>query len=207
MKHPLFLPTLLVIGVIIGLSGGIPEWLTQGNLTFLLLAALVFQVGFGIGCRPDARLMLNSLRPKLAVFPLFTITGSLAFSGLAFFLLPQMAFSDVLAVGSGFGYYSLSSVLIQDMKAASAGTEAATVLATTALLSNILREVVALLLCGAMARRGKTYAAISVAGINSMDVCLPLISIGQKDNSLIPAALFHGLVLEISVPLLIGLFC
>ena len=68
---------------------------------------------------------------------------------MAFFLLPQMAFSDVLAVGSGFGYYSLSSVLIQDMKAASAGTEAATVLATTALLSNILREVAALLLCGA----------------------------------------------------------
>ena len=49
---------------------------------------------------------------------------------------------------------------------------------------------------------------ISVAGINSMDVCLPMIvRSSYKGEELIPIAILHGIALEVSVPFLINVFC
>jgi len=50
------------------------------------------------------------------------------------------------------------------------------------------------------------FAPVSVAGINSMDVCLPVIS-RYSGKNIVPVAIIHGIILEISVPLLISLFC
>ena len=49
------------------------------------------------------------------------------------------------------------------------------------------------------------FAPVSVAGINSMDVCLPVIS-RYSGKNIVPVAIIHGIILEISVPLLISLF-
>lgn len=46
------------------------------------------------------------------------------------------------------------------------------------------------------------FAPVSVAGINSMDVCLPVIS-RYSGKNIVPVAIIHGIILEISVPLLI----
>ena len=124
-------------------------------------------------------------------------------SGLAVFLLRDLRLMDCLAVGSGFGYYSLSSVLITNLKGGAADAAA---LATVALLANIMRELVALFGIPLFARLGGRLAPISVAGINSMDVCLPMI-VRSSGSELIPLAVLHGLALELSVPLLVGLFC
>ncbi len=53
------------------------------------------------------------------------------------------------------------------------GSYAATQLASLSLVINLIRELVSLLLCAPLSRRGKSFAAISLAGINSMDVCHP----------------------------------
>ena len=139
----------------------------------------------------------------MLLLPLFTIAGTLLFSGLAVFLLRDLRLMDCLAVGSGFGYYSLSSVLITNLKGGAADAAA---LATVALLANIMRELVALFGIPLFARLGGRLAPISVAGINSMDVCLPMI-VRSSGSELIPLAVLHGLALELSVPLLVGLFC
>lgn len=75
-----------------------------------------------------------------------------------------------------------------------------------ALLANIMRELIALFGIPLFARLGGRLAPISVAGINSMDVCLPMI-VRSSGSELIPLAVLHGLALELSVPLLVGLFC
>lgn len=114
-----------------------------------------------------------------------------------------------MAIGSGFGYYTLSSVLIGQFKEASVGSDAAASIAAMALMANVVRELFALLSCRFLSARGYGEAAISVAGINSMDVCLPMI-VGSETPSnvrLVSAALFHGIILEVSVPILISIFC
>ena len=59
-----------------------------------------------------------------------------------------------------------------------------------------------------LARWGGRLVPISVAGINSMDVCLPMIvRSSYKGEELIPIAILHGIALEVSVPFLINVFC
>ena len=99
------------------------------------------------------------------------------------------ALPTVSPSAAGFGYYSLSSVLIADMKGAAPD---AAELATIALLANIIREMSALFGASLFARWGGRYAPISVAGINSMDVCLPTIVREAHDKDVVPLAVTHG---------------
>lgn len=141
--------------------------------------------------------------------PFITIlyhSGYFTFSAMASILLKTWNVYDCMAVGSGFAYYSLSSLLIVQFKEASAGIEIATQLGTIALLANIIREMMALFGAPVYASLFGKFAPVSVAGINSMDVCLPVIS-RYSGKNIIPIAIIHGIVLEICVPLLISLFC
>ena len=52
----------------------------------------------------------------MLLVPVATITGTLLFSAFASLLLTQWSVFDCMAVGSGFAYYSLSSILITQFK-------------------------------------------------------------------------------------------
>ncbi len=208
MKHLLF-PMVVVIGVLVGWLGLMPDFVMQLSLPQILLYLLVIQVGLGLGMRPDLEDIASSFRFRLLLLPLCTIVGTLVFTFLATLIFREDSSSDLMAIGSGFGYYTLSSVLIAQFKEAQVGPEAAASIAAIALLANVVREMLALLSCQFLSRKGHGVTAISVAGINSMDVCLPMIvgSDRSSDIQLVSFALLHGLVLEVSVPILISLFC
>ncbi len=208
MKHLLF-PLMVFAGIFVGWCGLMPDVVSDSSLPQLCLYALIIQVGLGLGMRPDLKSILKSFRPRLLLLPACTIFGTLAFTYIATIIFADTSSADVMAIGSGFGYYTLSSVLIAQFKEASVGAEAAASVAAIALLANVVREMIALLTCQYLSRRGRGEAAISVAGINSMDVCLPMIVGTEKssDAQLVSAALVHGLILEISVPILISIFC
>lgn len=203
MKENLLIFACLALGLAAGMTGTAPAALAHPGLPLVLLSGLVFLVGITLGGNREVFASLRGFRWRMLLLPLFTIAGTLLFSGLAVFLLHDLRLTDCLAVGSGFGYYSLSSVLITNLKGGAADAAA---LATVALLANIVRELVALFGIPLFARLGGRLAPISVAGINSMDVCLPMI-VRSSGSELIPLAVLHGLALELSVPLLIGLFC
>lgn len=205
MKHFLY-PLIMIMGILIAFTVSVPNGISNGNLTHYFLYLLIIQVGLGIGMRDDLKSMFKDINPRMLTLPAFTITGTLVFTLLGAAVIRSQSVSDTLAIGSGFGYYSLSSVLIAQFKAASISTNAAAISAI-ALLANVIREMVALLSCQFLAKRGMGYAAISVAGINSMDVCLPMFMQNGNDKQLISIAIFHGIALEFSVPLLISLFC
>lgn len=203
----LFLPTMLITGIILGFATTVPEWITHSRLSSILLALLVFQVGLGLGSRRDFTTILRTINFKTLLLPGFTIAGTIAFTSLGYLLITQMELKDCLAVGSGFGYYSLSSMLILQLKTPCIGMEAATLMASTALLTNIIRELAALLFCTYVSKSGRGIAAITLSGINSMDVCLPSILADTNHKNLMPMAIIHGIALELSVPLLMSLFC
>ncbi len=206
MKH-LVLPLVMVVGIIFGWAVGMPSFFGDVDLAHILLYILIIQVGLGIGMRPDLSMLFRNFNFRMLLLPAFTIVGTLAFTLLAGLIFVSDDIKDILAIGSGFGYYSLSSVLIAQFKSVTSGAEAASVVAAIALLANVVRELVALVSCKFLSSKGYGYAAISIAGINSMDVCLPMIVSGNNDRNLISAALFHGIMIEVSVPFLIALFC
>lgn len=202
MKANLLIFACFAAGIVLGLSGSEPQWLHRPNLSVMLLSVLITQVGLGLGANDNLKQIIRSIRPQMLLLPLFTILGSLLFAACATLLPGGRPLSECLAVGSGFGYYSLSSVMI-----ANVGAEGSAELATVALLANVAREMCVLFCLPLFARWCGGIAPISAAGITSMDVCLPgIVRYSGGSSQLVPLAVLHGLALEISVPFLITFF-
>ena len=137
MKNNLIVLAIFGIGCLVG-AGFQPE-ADMHNWSLCILYALMLQVGIGIGSNRGLQQELKKLSPKMLLVPAATIIGTLAFSAAASLLLSQWSVFDCMAVGSGFAYYSLSSILITQFKEPSIGLQLATELGTIALLSNIIR--------------------------------------------------------------------
>ena len=127
-----------------------------------------------------------------------TILGTLSAAAAISLLFPHRSAADCMAVGAGFGYYSLSSIFITEYK----GPE----LGTIALLSNIMREIITLLCAPLLVRWFGNLAPISAGGATTMDTTLPIITryAGQK---FVVVSIFHGFVVDFSVPFLVTFFC
>ncbi|WP_405370598.1 lysine exporter LysO family protein [Phocaeicola sp.] len=206
MKGSLLVLVFFLIGCLLGIADMLPLDKLQGNLTLYILYALMLQVGISIGCSKNLKSIVSQLRPKFLLIPLATILGTLLFSALASLLLSQWSVFDCMAVGSGFAYYSLSSILITQFKEASLGLQLATELGTIALLSNIFREMMALLGTPLLCKYFGKLAPISAAGVNSMDVVLPMIT-RYSGSDMLPVAILHGLLIDMSVPFFVSFFC
>lgn len=198
MKGSLVTVGFFVVGVCLGRLDVMPEWLVEGKVTFAALCCLLFCVGMSIGSNENVVSEFRSLNPRLALLPFATMLGCFAGSWVAWLLLPYRQPTDCLAVGSGFAYYSLSSIFITQYR----GVE----LGTVALLSNIFREMMTLLLAPLIAKVFGPLAPISAGGATTMDTTLPIISqtCGQQ---YVVVSLFHGFVVDFSVPFLVTFWC
>ena len=176
------------------------------DLSMYVLYALMFQVGIGIGSNKKLKELVKSLRPKMLLVPMATIVGTLLFSAFASLLLSQWSVFDCMAVGSGFAYYSLSSILITQIKEPSIGLQLATELGTIALLANISREILTLLAAPLLVRWFGNLAPISAGGATTMDTTLPIIT-RTAGQQFVVVSIFHGFVVDFSVPFLVTLFC
>ena len=206
MKSSLIVLCFFIAGCLLGMTDLFPSDWNKSNLPMYVLYALMLQVGLSIGSSKNLKYILKEIRLKYLLIPLATISGTLLFSAFASLLLAQWSTFECMAVGSGFAYYSLSSILITQLKEASLGIQLATELGTIALLSNIFREMMALLGTPLLVRYFGKLAPISAAGVNSMDVVLPLIT-RYSGKDMLPVAIFHGILIDMPVPFFVSFFC
>ena len=198
MKGSLIIVGFFVLGAICGVCHLLPFDIAETNISYYALCALMFSVGLSVGNDPQTLKNFRSLNPRLIFLPIMTILGTLAGSAAVSLILTHRSITDCLAVGSGFGYYSLSSIFITEYKGAELGT--------IALLANIFREMMALLGTPLIKKYFGKLAPISAAGVNSMDVLLPSIS-RYSGKEMIPIAILHGILIDISVPVFVSFFC
>lgn len=206
MKGSLIVVAFFVLGVLAGRSGGMPEWMLSSGTSFVALCALLLCVGISIGLNPDMKSDIKSLNPRIALLPVATILGSWMGAMAAFFLmnndvcsvLHHRQLTDCLAVDSGFAYYSLSSIFITEYRGAELGT--------IALLANIIREMITLLLTPLLAKWFGPLAPISSGGATTMDTTLPIITqtVGQRYVAL---SIYHGFVTDFIVPFVVTMWC
>lgn len=204
MKNSIIVFLFFCAGCLLGFSGEIK--LDAHHISLYILYALMLQVGISIGSNKNLKQIVRQIRLKMLVIPLATIIGTLLFSALASLFLSRWSVFECMAVGSGFAYYSLSSILITQFKEPSIGLQLATELGTIALLSNIIREMMALLGSPLIEKYFGKLAPISAAGVNSMDVVLPAIT-RYSGKEMIPVAILHGILIDFSVPLFVSFFC
>ena len=198
MKGSLIIVGFFVLGALCGVYHLIPYDFTQSKLSFYALCALMFSVGVSVGNDPQTLRNFRSLNPRLIFLPVMTILGTLAGCAVVSLFLSHRSVTDCMAVGAGFGYYSLSSIFITEYK----GPE----LGTIALLSNITRENITLLFAPLLVRWFGNLAPISAGGATTMDTTLPIIT-RYSGQSFVVVSIFHGFVVDFSVPFLVTLFC
>lgn len=206
MRNSVFVLLILTLGVILGFSFNVPEGLLDRSLSTYILYALMLQVGISLGSSDSLKKLIRNFDVRLLLIPLSTSVGTLVFSAAASLILTRWSAADCMAVGSGFAYYSLSSLLITQLKTASVGVQIASELGTIALLTNIFRELLSLIGAPWFRKYFGSLAPVSAAGVNSMDVVLPTITrFSGKD--MIPVAILHGILLDMSVPFFVTWFC
>ena len=198
MKGSLVIVGFFIAGIVVGLFHLMPQTADLGTISYVTLCVLIFLVGFMIGNDSSITRKFRSLNRLYMLLPLMTIVGTLASCAIISLMLPQRSLTDCLAVGSGMGYYSLSSVLITQYRGADLGTVAP--------LANIVREVITLLGAPLMVRWFGPLAPISVGGATTMDTTLPILTRACGKDFVI-VSIFHGFIVDFSVPLLVTLFC
>lgn len=201
-EQPGFGLTLKLLGaVMLGIALGfviVPESLlpTLNSLTTWILGLLLLGIGLDLGSSSRAFAQLKDLGGRIVLVPLGVIAGSIA-GALALVLVWRvMAWTDAAAVASGFGWYSLSSVLIAPSNPA---------LGAMAFMANVFRELIAIIFTPLVARWLGPVPSLGAAGATAMDVLLPVIAKGTG-RDYVPLAFFSGAVLSLSVPVFVNLF-
>lgn len=198
MKSTILIVGVFILGTILGVSDILPEEFTSGGFEEYALYALMFLVGMGIGCDRELKNIFKSFSPKILLIPTATIIGTLSFSAIAAIFLKQWDVAECLAVGCGFGYYSLSSILITQLKEAELGIALATELGTIALIANIMREIITLI--------GTPLLVKYFGGATTEDTTFPIImQYSGKDYMVF--AIIHGILIDFTVPVFVSFFC
>ncbi len=183
-------------GVICGFYSLVPSAMNNSLFSLYALNLLLFLVGIGIGGNNTAWEMIKKINVKILLVPLSVVLGTLLGSSLLSLWLKGITLRESLAVVSGFGYYSLSSIVITRIEGETLGV--------LALLSNIFREISTLLMTPLLVRYFGRLAPIASGGATSMDTTLPvIIEFTGKEYGII--SIFSGIVLTLTAPFLITL--
>ncbi len=198
MKESLIVLLFFGAGVLAGVLGDFPAAFVEivheasNYAVYAMLAAVGMTLGFDV----RAWRILRDLKGWVALVPLMIAVGTFL-GGTAAWAVLDMSFRDVMAVSAGFGYYSLSSMLINQLADVSLGS--------MALIANMVRELVTLLFAPLIARVFGGLGPLSAAGAAS-DTCLPAIirTSGERNTIL---GIFSGMVLTVAVPFFVtGIF-
>ena len=194
MKDTLILLGFFAAGILAGVYGLIPGVYITPSLEMGTLYVLIFLVGVGMGS--DTKFLKNILHlgPGDLIVPVSVITGSIFGAVLVSLLLPDVDAVGGAAVGAGFGYYSLSGVMISQLR----GDE----LGTIALVSNIIREVTTILGAPILVRFFGPLGPIACGGATTMDTTLPII-IRYAGKEFAMASVINGILLTCLVPVLV----
>lgn len=183
----------LFAGFMVGLSQWPPlHFVSQGSQYILIL--LLFLIGLQLrNSGITLRTILFNRRGLLiaSIVCLSTLMG-----GIVTALLLGMPLKMGLALSSGYGWYSLSGILM---------TEAfGPVIGSTAFFNDMMRELLAIMLIPVFMRRYRSVS-LGLCGATSMDFTLPIL---QRSGGveIAPAAIVHGFVLSLLAPILIAFF-
>ncbi|GET22812.1 lysine exporter LysO family protein [Prolixibacter denitrificans] len=194
MKGSLIILSFFALGLILGVTNSLPEFLLKTDFSMYALYILMFLVGIGIGADRKSWKVIQTINVKIFLVPLGVMVGTAIGVTIVSLFLPNLTIREAMAVGAGYGYYSLSSIFITQMHGETLGV--------MALLSNIIREVATLLLTPLFVKYFGKLAGIMSGGATAMDTTLPIITrYSGKDYAII--SLFSGIVLTILVPVII----
>lgn len=187
----------IIISIFIGIFCGLllkSSFLLNSVDIFIKLGLclLLFFVGIDIGNYKNLAKSLRKIKKKVIFLPIITILGSI-FGGFITASFLSLSFPETIAISSGMGWYSFSAIELAKIDAN---------LGAIAFLSNVFRELLAILLIPFIAKYLDGYEAISCAGAPAMDSLLPFINRNTPANMAI-VSFYSGLIITLVIPILL----
>ncbi|WP_201589999.1 lysine exporter LysO family protein [Psychrobacter fozii] len=184
----------VLIGMVIGYF--LPaNYMPPENTMTVMLMILILLVGIGLkGSGITLKeVLLNKRGVEMSVvFTIAVLAGGLIFA----LMFSDVSWTKGLALSSGFGWYSLSAIVMTDAYGAVWGS--------VALFNDLVREFFALIFIPVFMRKYPS-AAVGLGGATSLDFTLPII---QQSGGLkvVPLAISFGFIINIVSPVLMVLF-
>ncbi len=196
MKGTLIIVSIFISGVLIAYHITIPQWMFSSELQTTILLSLLCLVGIGIGMEDGATQLFKGISYATIALPFIVILGSLLGGYLAAFVTTAVTTKESVAIASGMGYYSLSSIILSKLSNEQIGT--------MALIANLVREISTILFFPLIVRYFGNYGGVASGGATSMDTTLPLI-VKHSGKEMAITAIYTGLVITVCVPMIISL--
>lgn len=191
-----------IAGIVLGILTPAARWTEAWPMAVWALYLLMLAVGITIGS--DTATLRSVVRQpaRSLLVPLATLLGSWAGVTVVWGVLQlaggsPMLWSDAMAVGSGQGYYSLSGVLLGELRGPEIGT--------IGLLANVTREMLTVVGAGWMVRHFSPLGPICSGGATTVDVSLPGI-LRYCGPQYLALAILQGVIADLSVPLMVPFF-
>lgn len=183
----------VVLGFLLGLTGlGFLQHATEASeYTLIFLLFLI-----GIQLRNNGMTLKQIVLNRRGMIVAVVVVGSSLIGGVINAFILDLPLKTGLAMASGFGWYSLSGILMTE----SFGP----VIGSAAFFNDLGRELIAIMLIPGLVRKSRS-TALGLCGATSMDFTLPVL---QRSGGLelVPAAIVHGFILSLLVPILMALF-
>lgn len=193
MLDSLLMSSMVLLGFILGFFSKGHFSIPLNSSTYVLIA-LIFLIGIqlrnnGIGLR---EVLFN----KRGIYTAIIVTFSALLGGLLAAAWLNMPLSQGLAIASGIGWYSLSSVMINDAWGP--------VLGSIAFFNDLTREILSLFLVPFFMQNHRS-TAVGITGATALDCTLPVI---QRSGGMqvVPLAISYGFIINILVPILLVFF-
>jgi uncharacterized membrane protein YbjE (DUF340 family) len=189
LRDSLFVLTPFLAGMAAARAGlRPPPGLFEAALS-LLVALAGFEIGLGVNRAPAAS--ARAAFAGLLLAPVTLVSGAAAAAALSPLLYVPPCVSA--AIGAASGWYSLAVPVV---------AAHAPPYATLALLANMAREQLHLVLYPLLARRGLRLEAIALGGATTMDAGLPVVMAAGGPEAAV-AAMSHGAALTLALPLVL----
>lgn len=183
----------IVLGLIVGLFANqyinIPESLGEIALVMLLICVGLQLRAGGIKLKS---VLFNRYGLIMSLF--FIITSFIG--GIIAALIVKMPVVHGLAISSGFGWYSLSSIILQDAHGP--------ILGSIAFFNDLFREIFAFMIIPLIMAR-YPISAVGSGGATSLDFVLPVIQ-RTGGAQVVPIAISFGFITNLLAPIFLVFF-
>lgn len=177
-------------------AGRMEEFEAAAGLGIKLgLCLLLIFVGLDLGL--DGTVIANFRRVGLRIlaFPAAVILGTLI-GALAVCPLLALSLRECLAVGCGFGWYTLAPGIIMEAGHLTASA--------VSFLHNVMRELFSIILIPLVAKKIGYIETTGMPGAAAMDVCLPIVAKSTRSDIAV-YSFVSGVIMSILVPVLVPL--
>jgi uncharacterized membrane protein YbjE (DUF340 family) len=187
----------IILTVVAGILSGLfifPNVFAEhiGLIIDIGLCLLLFFVGMDIGRNKEIISQIKSKGYKILLIPFGVALGSIVGSVLGGFVI-GLPINESSAIGAGFGWYTLSAIILSKYSVE---------VGALAFITNVCREVIALVSIPYIAKYIGKLEAIAPAGATAMDTSLPVISKATDGNTAV-ISFITGVVLSTLVPILV----